>query len=71
MIRTTKYLVLAIFVSFCSQQADPVNEENETSEEVITTQVELIKDSENVLHFPFETMEKKINGKSNHSKPRC
>ena len=40
MIRKTKYLVLAIFVTFCSQQAEPVNQENQTSEEVTTTQVE-------------------------------
>ena len=40
MIRKTKYLILAIFVTLCSQQAEPVNQENQTSEEVTTSQVE-------------------------------
>ena len=40
MIRKTKYLILAIFVTFCSQQAEPVNQDNQTSEEVTTSQVE-------------------------------
>ena len=41
MIQKTKFLTLAIFISFCSQQTDTVNEENQTSvEEVTTTQVE-------------------------------
>ena len=40
MIRKTKYLILGIFVTFCSQQAEPVNQENQTSEEVTTSQVE-------------------------------
>ena len=40
MIRKTKYSILAIFFTFCSQQADPVNQENQASEEVTTTQVE-------------------------------
>ena len=41
MIRKTKFLILAIFLTFCSQQAETVNQENQTSEEVTTTQLEL------------------------------
>ncbi len=40
MIRKTKFLTLAIFLTFCSQQAETVNQENQTSEEVTTTQLE-------------------------------
>ena len=40
MIRKTKFLTLAILLTFCSQQAETVNQENQTSEEVTTTQLE-------------------------------
>ena len=40
MIRKTKFLTLAILLTFCPQQAETVNQENQTSEEVTTTQLE-------------------------------
>ena len=40
MIRKTKFLTLAILLTFCSQQAETVNQENQTFEEVSTTQLE-------------------------------
>ena len=58
MIRKTKYLVLAIFVTFCSQQAEPVNQENQTSEEVTTTQVENEESNDTSSTVEVEQIEK-------------
>ena len=58
MIRKTKHLILAIFVTFCSQQADPVNQENQTSEEVTTTQVENEESNDTSSTVEVEQIEK-------------
>ena len=58
MIRKTKYLILAIFFTFCSQQADPVNQENQASEEVTTTQVENEESNDTSSTVEVEQIEK-------------
>ena len=58
MIRKTKFLILAIFLTFCSQQADPVNQENQTSEEVTTTQVENEESNDTSSTVEVEQIEK-------------